>query len=590
MAGTMGRMYIGASGLQASQNAINTTAHNLTNLSTEGYSRQQVIQSDLAYQKLGYTKVSIKQTGLGTKVSETRTTRDIFLDNKYRVQNARKDFYNTKAGIIDEVSEFFGETEGNTFETYMKNMWNAIQELQKTPNGYTQRTALVSTASAFIDRATEIHDQLVDYQKNLNESIQDQVDRINELSKTIYDINQRILQLESSGVEAANDYRDSRNLVLDELSGLISIEIKEQSNGTVNVYAEQHSLVAEDRTFEIATVPVEPGSDLLTVYWANDTLVRPDGTVDYSTAKVFNLERPMVTGDNLDTGSLKGMISARGDYTPNYTDIPFRVDHMDLTDSEYQKLLTNYNRTLNNRDVANLISQFDTLIHGIVTKMNDILCPNKEITASDGNTYQILDTDRAGRGFGPGNEAQGTELFTRKGYDRYTYDNTIQYVDENGVTQTGAWVFNEENVDDYYSLYTTGQVEVNDELLHNPALLPLTTTDDEEYQVVANQLIDMWNEDFSTLDPNSLVMNTFSNYYASLVGDYADRGHTYTSIAQTQETLVGEVDNQRQEVLGVSSDDELTNLIKYQHAYNANSRYITVVSEMIEHIVERLGS
>ncbi|MBQ8982379.1 MAG: flagellar hook-associated protein FlgK [Lachnospiraceae bacterium] len=590
MSGTMGRMYIGASGLQASQNAINTTAHNLTNLDTEGYSRQQVIQSDLGYQKLGFTKVSIKQTGLGTKVSQTRTTRDIFLDNKYRTQNARKEFYNTKAGIIDEVGEFFGETEGNTFETYLKNMWNSIQELQKTPNGYTQRTALVSTASAFIDRATEIHDQLVDYQKNLNETIQDQVDRINELSQTIMNINDKILKLESSGVEAANDYRDARNQALDELSGLISIEIKEQSNGTVNVYAEQHSLVSEDRTFVIGTVPVEPGSDLLTVFWENDTVVRPDGTVDYSTAKVFNLERPMVAGDNLDTGSLKGLLSARGDYTPNYTDIPFRRDHMDLTDSEYQQLLTDYNRTLNNRDVANLISQFDNLIHGIVTKMNDILCPNTEITVTNGNTYTILDTANAGRGFGAGNEAQGTELFTRKGYDRYTYDGTIQYVDENGDLQTGAWIFNPEDANDYYSLYTTGQVEVNDALLQNPALLPLTTTDDEEYQEVANQLIDMWNEDFSTLDPNSLVMNTYNNYYAALVGDYADRGHTYTNIGLTQETLVGEVDNQRQEVLGVSSDDELTNLIKYQHAYNANSRYITVVSEMIEHLIERLGS
>lgn len=590
MSGTMGRMYIGASGLQASQNAINTTAHNLTNLDTEGYSRQQVIQSDLGYQKLGFTKVSIKQTGLGTKVSQTRTTRDIFLDNKYRTQNARKEFYNTKAGIIDEVGEFFGETEGNTFETYLKNMWNSIQELQKTPNGYTQRTALVSTASAFIDRATEIHDQLVDYQKNLNETIQDQVDRINELSQTIMNINDKILKLESSGVEAANDYRDARNQALDELSGLISIEIKEQSNGTVNVYAEQHSLVSEDRTFVIGTVPVEPGSDLLTVFWENDTVVRPDGTVDYSTAKVFNLERPMVAGDNLDTGSLKGLLSARGDYTPNYTDIPFRRDHMDLTDSEYQQLLTDYNRTLNNRDVANLISQFDNLIHGIVTRMNDILCPNTEITATNGNTYTILDTANAGRGFGVGNEAQGTELFTRKGYDRYTYDGTIQYVDENGDLQTGAWIFNPEDANDYYSLYTTGQVEVNDALLQNPALLPLTTTDDEEYQQVANQLIDMWNEDFSTLDPNSLVMNTYNNYYAALVGDYAGRGHTYTNIGLTQETLVGEVDNQRQEVLGVSSDDELTNLIKYQHAYNANSRYITVVSEMIEHLIERLGS
>ncbi|MDE7366402.1 MAG: flagellar basal body protein, partial [Lachnospiraceae bacterium] len=57
MSGTMGRMYIGASGLQAQQNAINTTAHNLTNLGTEGYSRQQVLMADLGYQNLGYTKV-----------------------------------------------------------------------------------------------------------------------------------------------------------------------------------------------------------------------------------------------------------------------------------------------------------------------------------------------------------------------------------------------------------------------------------------------------------------------------------------------------------------------------------------------------
>ncbi len=584
MAGTMGRMYIGTSGLQSSQNAINTTAHNLTNLSTEGYSRQQVIMTDLAYQTIGYTKVGIKQSGLGTTVSQTRTTRDHFLDNKYRLQNARLSYYETKAEVINEVEEYFGETEGSTFQDYMTDLWDAIQEVQKTPNGYTERTDLVTTAAAFIERATEIYDQLVSYQSNLNQNIQDQVDEINALAETIYDLNQKILKYEASDVEAANDYRDARNQALDELSSLISIEIKEQENGTVNVYAEGHSLVAEDRTFTIATRPVEAGSELLTVYWEADAI---NGVVD-DNAEVFNLARTEVSGDNSDTGSLKALLSARGDYTPNYTDIPLRENYE--TEAEYQTAVTNYNRTLNNRDIANLISQFDTLIHGIVTGINDILCPNTTVTDVNGNTYTILDTETAGIGYGDGNDIQGTELFSRKAYDRYT-EQTITVLDDDGnaVTMT-VQVYNEEDADDYYSLYTLGQIEINDDLVKNPALLPLTKVNGEEYQEIANALIELWDSDFSTLDPNSLSTNTFSEYYTAMVGDYANRGYTYTGIAETQSELVNEVNNLRQEIVGVSSDDELTNLIKYQHAYNANSRYITVVSEMIEHIIEKLGS
>ncbi len=584
MAGTMGRMYIGTSGLQSSQNAINTTAHNLTNLSTEGYSRQQVIMTDLAYQTIGYTKVGIKQSGLGTTVSQTRTTRDHFLDNKYRLQNARLSYYETKAEVINEVEEYFGETEGSTFQDYMTDLWDAIQEVQKPPIGYNLRTFLVTTAAAFIERATEIYDQLVSYQSNLNQNIQDQVDEINALAETIYDLNQKILKYEASDVEAANDYRDARNQALDELSSLISIEIKEQENGTVNVYAEGHSLVAEDRTFTIATRPVEAGSELLTVYWEADAI---NGVVD-DNAEVFNLARTEVSGDNSDTGSLKALLSARGDYTPNYTDIPLRENYE--TEAEYQTAVTNYNRTLNNRDIANLISQFDTLIHGIVTGINDILCPNTTVTDVNGNTYTILDTETAGIGYGDGNDIQGTELFSRKAYDRYT-EQTITVLDDDGnaVTMT-VQVYNEEDADDYYSLYTLGQIEINDDLVKNPALLPLTKVNGEEYQEIANALIELWDSDFSTLDPNSLSTNTFSEYYTAMVGDYANRGYTYTGIAETQSELVNEVNNLRQEIVGVSSDDELTNLIKYQHAYNANSRYITVVSEMIEHIIEKLGS
>lgn len=575
MSGTMGRMYIGTSGLQAHQNAINTTAHNLTNLNTAGYSRQQVVLTDLAYQKLGYTKVGVNQTGLGTRVEATRTTRDKYLDQKFRLQTSRQNYYETKSGIIAEVGEYFGETEGSTFQEYMKNLWNAVQEVQKTPNGMVERTALVSTAGAFIDRANEIYSQLVKYQKNLNTEIQGKTDQINKLAKQIYDLNEQILKCEAGNIEAANDYRDARNLALDELSELVSIDIKEQSNGVVNVYAEEHLLVAEDRVFEMGTRPVEAGSDLLTVYWKADD------------SEVFNLRRTIVEGDNTDAGSLKGMLSARGDYTPNYTDIPFREQYQ--TEADYQIALNEYNRSLSNRDVASLISQFDNLIHGMVTEINNVLCPNKTITDVNGNTYQVLDTDKAGKGYGEGNEIQGTELFVRKGTERYRTQ-TITYTDENGQTRTDTFqVYNEEDADDYYSLYTLGQLEVNDALVKNPSLLPLTTVSGEEYQEIANQLLELWNKNFSTLDPNTLVMNNYNNYYSSMVGDFANKGYTYSSVANKQAGLVNEVNNQRQEVVGVSSDDELTNLIKYQHAYNASSRYITVVSEMIQHIIEKLG-
>lgn len=575
MAGTMGRMYIGTSGLQAHQNAINTTAHNLTNLKTEGYSRQQVLMTDLAYQTIGFTKVGIKQTGLGTRIAETRTTRDKYLDQKYRLQYSRQNYYESKSGVILEVQEYFGETEGSTFQDYMKNLWNAVQEVQKEPNSYVKRTALVSTAASFVDRANEIYEQLVTYQKNLNSEIQDKTTEINELAKKIYDLNQKILKCEA-GAEEANDYRDARNLALDELSGLIRIEVREQVDGTVNVYAEEHSLVMEDRTFELATKPVEDGSDLLTVYWKSDD------------TEVFDLKRMSVAGDGSDSGSLKGLLAARGDYTPNYTDIPIRDNY--ANESDYQDALLNYNRTLSNRDVASLISQFDQLIHGMVTKINDVLCPNTTITDVNGVTYTILDTEKAGKGYGEGNEIQGTELFVRKNTERYT-DLTITVQDEAGnpVTKT-VKVYNEENPSEYYSLYTLGQIAINDDLVKNPALLPLTKVTGEEYQQVANDLLDLWNQDFATLDPNTLVMNNFNNYYTTMVGDYANKGYTYTNIATKQAGLVNEVNNQRQEVVGVSSDDELTNLIKYQHGYNASSRYITVVSEMIQHIIEKLGA
>ena len=252
-----------------------------------------------------------------------------------------------------------------------------------------------------------------------------------------------------------------------------------------------------------------------------------------------------------------------------------------------------YNTYVEPYTVSNIIAQFDQLIHGIVTSINNILCPNKEITIldTDGNkrTIQVLDEEAAGYGMGEKNQFQGTELFKRCAVDRYT-EQEVEVVNEDGTTtKKTVRVYNEESEEDRMSLYTLGNLEVNAELILNPSLLPLTNTQIEELQSVADQLVQIWGADFGTLGPNSLVTTDFMGYYSQFVDDFANKGNVYMGIAEAQTQAVYEYENQRQNVSGVSTNEELSALIRFQQGYNASSRYFTVVSEMVEHLINRLG-
>lgn len=625
MSGTMGNFWVGVSGLQSGQYAMNTTAHNITNAGTEGYSRQQVLLSDIAYTNLGNTAIGKNQAGLGTRIQDVRLIRDKFIDKSYRKELGREQFYQTKYDVVAEVENYFGELESSTFRSTMVNLWTSAQELQKESNSIVTRSSYIASAVTFTEQANQIYNQLTTYQKNLDAEIIDQVDRINELAETIYDLNYKITMVEAAGIEGANDYRDQRDAALDELAGLISISYKENDTGQVDVYAEHRTLVSMDRTYKMGTKAVSESCDYLIPVWEDDQ--ENVFNVHYDEAKdprihpdAYQVQVPNAEAQT-DTGSLKGIIMSRGDWIANYTDIPvapeapvkpIRSDYQ--TDAEYNNALTQYtadyqqyqtdyqafvkekqfyNTYIEPYTVNNIIAQFDQLVHGIVTKINDILCPNKEITIMDPDdpagtatkTIQVLDEENAGWGMGDENQVQGTELFKRRTVDRYT-EQTVTLAD--GTTQT-VKVYNEENKDDYLSMYTLGNLEVNDELIKNPSLLPLSNQQKEELQEVADQLIQVWSDDFATLGPNSLVSNDFLGYYKEFVADFANKGNTYNGIAESQTQAVQELENQRQSVVGVSTDEELSNLIKYQQGYNASSRYFSVVSEMVEHLINKLG-
>jgi flagellar hook-associated protein 1 FlgK len=102
---------------------------------------------------------------------------------------------------------------------------------------------------------------------------------------------------------------------------------------------------------------------------------------------------------------------------------------------------------------------------------------------------------------------------------------------------------------------------------------------------MVQSLLTNWQKPFATLSPNTLTLNNINDYYVSFISEIANRGQQINNISMNQASMTESIDNKRTEITGVSSDEELTNLIKFQHSYNAAARYVNVVSEMLEHII-----
>ena len=198
----------------------------------------------------------------------------------------------------------------------------------------------------------------------------------------------------------------------------------------------------------------------------------------------------------------------------------------------------------------------------------------------DSYEYLMLDMDKTGYGMDD-NKTVGTELFSRIGTDRY-----IKTTGDNGET---IYLRNNLNETDYESLYKLGNLKINPEAAQNVGKIPLSTVQGKEDFDRAKELVDIWDEKFASLNPDMYAKSDYMSFYNNYIGEYATMGKALYNYVGNQTTMVDGYDNQRLQSEGVSSDEELEKMIKYQQAYNAASRYVNVVSEMLEHLVTSLG-
>ena len=645
MANGMAGLFIGTTGLKTAQTALNTTAHNLSNINTSGYTRQQVTFSDTQYVRVNTSdKVSSPDYGLGVAVSEVRRIRDQFIDQAYRNENSRLGFYESQHKAIEEIEDQFGEMQGVTYESYLINLYNSVNELAKNPTSTVARSSLIQNATAFIEKSENVYKGLKDYQTTLNTQVKNMVDSINKLGDKIYTLNKKISKIESTGIEDANDLRDERDAAIDELSKYIDITYYENDSKEVIISAEGIPFVTMGELAKMDTRVVE-GTNLVIPTW-------PGYERD-----VYDLSTEASNVDDTDKGELKGLLIARGNMVVDYTVVPEAPSSSDYDMStadgraayqeaynKYSKAQEYYNTYIEPSAILSAMAGFDKLVNGIVEKINNILCPEKsevrnnpymaadgteiqadiytynsvsqqvlfdrygrEVTGTDNGdgtysfssgeklymsfggaevpvdsyTYSMLDMDKTGYGMDD-DKTVGTELFSRKGTDRY-----IKTTDDSGKT---IYIRNNLNETNYESLYKLGNLQINPEAAQNVGKIPLSTVQGKEDFDRAKELVDAWDEKFASLNPDTYAKSDFMTFYNNFIGEYATLGKALGNYVSNQTTMVDGYDNQRLQSEGVSSDEELEKMIKYQQAYNAASRYVNVVSEMLEHLVTSLGN
>ena len=588
-----GGLYVGKSGLQTSQNALNTVAHNLSNQNTTGYVRQQVAMTDTYYNTISTTKaISNSQTGDGVRYSEVRHIRDYFLDMKYREESGRFSFYETSYSTTLEIEDILGELDGAAFKDSLEGLWTAMEELAKAPSDSTYMSMLVSKASSFVQNATSVYQSFIEYQNNLNLQVGSRID----------ELNKKIAVIETGGIEKANDLRDERDLLIDTLAGYGNITYSEDLNSRVTVRFNGNDFVTTSGAYKMGMLQ-DDETGFYTPYWEQNAVKSKDENgnevIDISVAHVFKMTETISTDAGTDVGGLRALLLARGDHVANYQDLTGnmtqnKLDALKMTALEYNKDPKGneskyYNDNIANSLMMNIEAEFDNLVHAVVTKVNQVMADN-----CDPKSGYLCNED-------------GTpmQLFLKASYQPYekvTYkteadaeaarargEKLYQIYDENGKPTSDYWRYVEEydpdDPDAGKNLYNCATLKINQELVQTPSKLGFVKEDGSTDYSLGKKLLQAFQDAELYINPNATKASSFENCYTEIVNQMSTAGNVFKDVYEYQQLAVEQAESNRQSVIGVSSDEELEHMIMYQNAYNAASRYINVINTLLDSVI-----
>ena len=609
---------IAYTGLLASNAALNTSANNIANVETEGYSRQQVTQT-AAEALRSYTTFGCM--GAGVDVSNVERVRDEFFDRKYWENNKNLGEYDKKAYYMNQIQDYFIDDDYvKGFTSVFGEFYASLSELQKSSGDLTLKSQAIGFAENLTTYFKEMSSNLGKIQEDINEEIKVKVNEINSYAKEIASLNKQITVIELTGV-TANELRDQRNLIVDKLSKIVDVETSEtpildknDSSRKTGAYrfrvtiAGGQTLVDMEDYNTLACVAKEAGiksyqSDIAGLYD-----IKWETGDNYSDFGMYN---PLMGGE------LAGLIQLRdgnnGEYFHGLLDSGLNSAgtvtevKVALNDPNADYLLNLNKSTLNNsgeiivgntpctfdswsfhEDGANSYYTFQLTKPLDITNMIDKSVRINSSVEYKGIPYYQAQLNEWVRGF---SKAFNSILTEPGAVDENGNPGQILFTaDYANATQAGFGAEGATDIsssDDCYRNLTAGNFTVSKELKKDPDKIATHTiaSDGQDKYDVIEDLVKMR----SDVTKMSFRGGSAQNFLESMLADVALNTNRAETFRENAEAKANSINNQRESVSGVDREEEAVNLVKFQHAYNLSSKVIQVLTEIYDRLILETG-
>ena len=540
-------------GLLAQQLAIEVTGQNIANVQTEGYSRQ-----DVTFESNTPRTTGVGQVGNGVRIAGIERAHDKFLFSQIMGEGDLTGKTKVKKDVFEQIEVLFNEGSGRSLNNDLSAFFAAVQDLASNPRGMPERTALVAKAGQLTSTFNQTGKQLVGIQRNIDLGIDSEVAEINSITARIGKLNQQIHAAEPPGQYKANDLRDNRDKLVKELSNKVDIQLMSESDGQISLTLKDGTaLVLKDRVFELSTS-------------ANgNNKAFKDISINDGTGTLTNIT------STIQGGALRGHLDMRD------TEVESILDKMNILGGSFVQEFNRIHREGYGLDGSSGLDFFTPNDVMVQNNVNNKGAPVISIVNASPTTVPVDEFEITFTGISTFT-LQNLTTKLSEGSFSFSEGNTFNLKGGFAVTISGAPASGDK-VKFSTSHDAASLMSVSSDIISNTQKIAAGNTRSGDggnaIQLAAIQDSLVFNS--VTLQSGSGTY-TFDEYYNAVVATIGINSLSAQTTLRQQEGVMLQLNSRRESIAGVSIDEEMIKMIKFQQAYNASARIISVVDEMLD--------
>lgn len=569
---------IGKVGLLTHQTALDVTGHNLANSATTGYSRQRTVIVPAQPQVYSYGIA-----GRGAQVRNIVRLTDSFIEGQLRVSQSSVSDWGVREDVFAQLEAVFNElAEGNGLTDTMNEFWKGVQDVIDNVEDASTRTSFLESAQNLVDHFHLLYQKLYDLRASLDEQVEMAVTDINSLITQVGEYNHTVLRLEFAGTstQQANDVRDQREVAIKKLSELMNVTVIEREDGTVTLTNHGMPLVEREVVRPVKTaVSIDRNLDVHSIVFqdddfplyitsgklnglidARDTIVTKymDYLDDLSAGMIYNINDVHAKGMGIERYTSIVSDSAVVDPALAFNDPNFKLNFTPRPGT-FEPVNGSFVVRVRNKITGEIVDNHiavdldgvavpaDTSLNSLAADINAIanisasVNPQNHLVINAGTDYEISFAD-----------------------------------DTSGILATLG-------IGNLFTGYDADSIGLNQNVVKNPMLLAAAKSD----AVGDNtNFFDLFNLRSDSTMSNKTV--SFDEFYGSAISTLGVESNEASTNVVLSEQIHLTLTNKREDVSGVSQDEEVISMIASQRAYQGMARFISIVDSTLDTLINRM--